>query len=346
MVRRGSHPRLSVILIVEGSPSYAMRALESIQNQDLYDLQIVIACRDVAPGVRHSLEVAAGRDIHIDLIDVEGGARDACLRAGFDASRGSNIAVMNADEWFAPHALAKMLDVACDGSADIVCPCVSLDRYDVHRERHSRVLDASGLAVEDRGSLGEGITQMVMNGLICQTSGVLYSRSVFEAPLQCDAAFGMIAFSAAAVSRAQCIMGCGDATFHAPAPSITVSFDPTMFTRLSDDAKALDDLVEAVVPTGDNSRLVLACQRFYYARLVACIENLCLSPHGVSSIERTARLRDMLEAARTRKMAAALKGDHRGLGLLFGPIASARPARCAMYTHLSAFFSRTGVKTA
>ena len=43
LVRRGSHPRLSVILIVEGSPSYAMRALESVQNQDLYDLQIVAA---------------------------------------------------------------------------------------------------------------------------------------------------------------------------------------------------------------------------------------------------------------------------------------------------------------
>ena len=74
LVRRGSHPRLSVILIVEGSPSYTMRALESIQNQDLYDLQIVVVCRGVVAGVRHSLEVAADRDIHIDLIDVEDSA--------------------------------------------------------------------------------------------------------------------------------------------------------------------------------------------------------------------------------------------------------------------------------
>ena len=91
MVRRGSHPRLSVILVVEGSPSYAMRALESVQNQDLYDLQIVVVFRDVAPGVRHSLEVAAGRDIHIDLIDVEDSARGACLKAGFAASRGLRV---------------------------------------------------------------------------------------------------------------------------------------------------------------------------------------------------------------------------------------------------------------
>ena len=83
---------------------------------------------------------------------------------------------------------------------------------------------------------------------------------------------------------------------------------------------------------------------FYFAGLVACIENFCLSPHGVSSIERSVRLRDMLEASRTRQMAAALSDNHRRLGLLFGPIARAKPARCVMYTHLAAFFNRTGAK--
>ena len=68
-----------MILVVEGSPSYAMRALESIQNQDLYDLQIVVVCRDAAPGVRHSLQVAADRDIHIELIGVTSRTRSAAL---------------------------------------------------------------------------------------------------------------------------------------------------------------------------------------------------------------------------------------------------------------------------
>ena len=180
MVRRGSHPRLSVILVVEGSPSYAMRALESVQNQDLYDLQIVVVFRDVAPGVRHSFEVAAGRDIHIDLIDVEDSAHGACLKAGFAASRGLQIVAMNADEWFAPQSLSKMVDVACDAAADMVIPTASLDRYDAHRERHSRVLDATSLTIDDRASLAAGLSQMISGGLIAQTSGVMYSRSLFE----------------------------------------------------------------------------------------------------------------------------------------------------------------------
>ena len=346
MVRRGSHPRLSVILIVEGSPSYAMRALESVQNQDLYDLQIVIVCRDVAPGVRHSLEVAAGRDIHIDLIDVEDSARGACLHAGFAASRGSQIVAMNADEWFAPQSLSKMVDLACDAAADMVIPTVSLDRYDAHRDRHSRILDASPIAIDGKSSMADGLPQLLLGGLIAQASGVMYSRSLFEACLSHDKAYRTVEFMAYALSQAQRVSGCGEACFHAVAPKLTDAFDPTMYARVSDDARALDELADSLSEAGNASQLKLAIQKFYFVGLVACIENLCLSPHGVSSIERSARMRDMLEAPRTRQMVAVLKDNHRGLGLLFGPIASAKPSRCVMYTHLAAFFNRTGVKTA
>lgn len=346
MVRRGSHPRLSVILVVEGSPSYAMRALESVQNQDLYDLQIVVVCRDVAPGVRHSLEVAAGRDIHIDLVDVEDSARGACLKAGFAASRGSQIVAMNADEWFAPQSLSKMVDVACDAAADMVIPTVSLDRYDAHRERHSSVLDAAPIAIGDNSSMAVGLPLVVSSGLIAQAFGVMYSRSLFDTCLLHEKAFRAVGFMACALSRAQRVSGCGNACFHTVAPKFTDAFDPAMFTGLSDDVRALDELAESLSDTGSVSQLRTASQKFYFAGLVACIENLCLSPHGVSSIERSARMRDMLEAPRTRQMAAALKDNHRGLGLLFGPIASAKPTRCVMYTHLAAFFNRTGVKTA
>ena len=121
----------------------------------------------------------------------------------------------------------------------------------------------------------------------------------------------------------------------AVAPKLTDAFDPTMYARVSDETRALDELADSLSEADSGGRLKLASQKFYFAGLVACIENLCLSPHGVSSIERSARMRDMLEAPRTRQMVAALKDNHRGLGLLFGPIASAKPARCVMCTHLS-----------
>ena len=286
MVRRGSHPRLSVILVVEGSPSYAMRALESIQNQDLYDLQIVVVCRDAAPGVRQSLQVAADRDIHIDLIDVEDAKRGACVRAGVDASRGSQIIAMSADEWFAPQSLSKMVDIACDTAADIVFPTVPLDRYDAHRERHSRVLDAAHISIDGKSSMVAGLTQLIFGGIVVQSAGVMFSRSLFEACLLCDKVFRTVGFMACALSRARCVSGCGDACLHEAAPKLTDAFDPTMYAKVSDDARALDELADSLSEADSGGRLKLASQKFYFAGLVACIENLCLRKHGVSSIER------------------------------------------------------------
>ena len=266
MVRRGSHPRLSVILIVEGSPSYAMRALESVQNQDLLRLQLSSFAAASVAGVRYSLEVAADRDIHIDLIDVEDSAW-RLLRAGFAASRGSQIIAMNANEWFAPQSLSQMVESSCDASADIVFPSVSLDRYDAHRERHSRVLDAA--SVSGDGDQAACLTQLVSCGLIRQTSGVLYDRTLFEACLAHGDAFRTVSFLTFALSQAKRVSGCGRARFHAVAPSITETFDPTMFARLSDDIGALDRLADSLAVAGGSDQLKLVCQRYYYAGLVA-----------------------------------------------------------------------------
>ena len=174
---------------------------------------------------------------------------------------------------------------------------------------------------------------------------MLYDRTLFEACLAHGDAFRTVSFLTFALSQAKSVSGCGRARFHAVASSITETFDPTMFARLSDDIGALDRLADSLAVGGGSDQLKLVCQRYYYTGLVACIENLCLSPHGVSSIERSARLHDMLDAQRTRQMVVALKGNHRGLGLLYGSIASAKPMRCALYTHLAAFFNRSGART-
>lgn len=77
---------------------------------------------------------------------------------------------MNADEWFAPQSLSKMVNIACDSTADIVLPTVSLDRYDAHRERHSRVLDAAHISIDSKSSMVAGLPQLILGGLVVRAS--------------------------------------------------------------------------------------------------------------------------------------------------------------------------------
>ena len=94
--------------------------------------------------------------------------------------------------------------------------------------------------------ISAGLSQLILGGLVAQTAGVMYSRSLFEACLLCDKVFRTVGFMACALSRAQCVSGCGDACFHAAAPKLTDAFDPTMYAKVSDDIRALDELADSL----------------------------------------------------------------------------------------------------
>ena len=118
--------------------------------------------------------------------------------------------------------------------------------YKRQRERHSRVLDAASIVIEDKSSMVAGLPQLILGGLVAQVSGVMYSRPLFEACLLCDKAFRTVGFMACALSQAQRASGCGDACFHAVAPKLTDAFDPTMYAKVSDDTRALVELADSL----------------------------------------------------------------------------------------------------
>lgn len=95
-----------------------------------------------------------------------------------------------------------MVDIACDTAADIVFPTVSLDRYDAHRERHSRVLDATHISIDSKSSMVAGLPQLILGGLVVQTSGVMYSRPLFEACLSHGKAYRTVEFMVCALAGA------------------------------------------------------------------------------------------------------------------------------------------------
>lgn len=338
MRRRATAPRLTVVLAVEGAPEYASRAIESIQAQDIHDIQFVIVKGDVAPGIEHSLQMVADRDIHVDLVDAQGAGLAGCFETGFDAARGDYLAFMQAADWFAPQALERCLGLAVEHDADIVFPCISFDRYDIHRERHSRVVGEASFVLSGRDELRDGVSGLVSSGLVAQSTGVLFKHTVLTALGASSAEPSQLGLVARAYALSQTVCADSDAVFHTSAASIADSFDPAMFGRACADAKSLHGLLEAfgLDSASDASR---ACDTVFYGALVACIENLCLSPHSVSSIERNARLKDMLDATRTREMVAALKPVHRELGIMFQPIAAAKPLSCIMRTHVADFLN-------
>ena len=338
MRRRATVPRLTVVLAVEGAPEYVSRAIESVQGQDIHDIQFVIVASDVAPGVAHSLSTFAERDIHIDLIDADGSGVYAALQTGFSAARGAYVVFMRAYDWFAPKALADCLELALDHEADIVFPTVSLDRYDVHRERHSRLVGEESFAFSGHGELQRGLSTLIESGLVTRATGVLFRHEVLDGLAMSATTPSELGLTCCAIAGSKTVCGDSHSIFHTSIEPLTDAFDPSMFSRACADAQSLKGLLESfdVDASSDTAR---ACERVVYRALVACIENLCLSPHSISSIERNARIKDMLGATRTREMVASLKSVHRDLGIMFPPIAAAKPLSCIMRSHVADFLN-------
>lgn len=344
MTRRAAVPRISVILVLEGASQYVVRAIESVQGQNIHDLQLIVSYRDVAPGVAHSLQLVADRDIHIDLMPDAGADLAECAAAALDRARGSHVMLMRDFEWFAPDALENMLSRAQETGADIVFPSVSYDRYDIHRERHSHVASLGSVSLVGRDALRNEFSRVVESGLVGQVTGALVRRDLWERfPRVYDvSSLGAMCHF---LGLSGCIAGEEQAVFHTSAPSIAETFDPMMFSRACLEAEELDGLLRQL-GLDDSPEAVLACGRVYYDQLVSCIENLCLSPHSISSIERNARLRDMLDSDRTRRVVASLKMTRKGLGMMFKPIESGRVFSCVLRSHLADFLNLSMNKTA
>lgn len=335
---------MTVVLAVEGAPEYVSRAIESVQAQDIHDLQFVIVEGDVAPGVAHALENVADRDIHVDLLKSVDAGLSGCFERGFEAARGRYIVFMRASDWFAPKSLERCLNLALDHEADIVFPSVSFDRYDIHHERHSRMVGEGSFSYSGRDELRDGLCDLIASGRIAQSTGVVFNRSMLDALGASSTEPSQLGLVARAYAIAQTVCAEGEAVFHTPAMAIADSFDPAMFSRACADAKTLQSLLDTF-DLDVASDAGCACETAFFGALVACIENLCLSPHSISSIERNARLRDMLDSSRTREMVAALKSQRRNLGFMFQPIASARPRSCIMRSHVADFLNLSMNKT-
>lgn len=269
----------------------------------------------------------------------------ACVRAGVSAARGSRIAFMRDDDWYGPAALSRMLDRAIQADADIVFPQVMRDRYDSHHERHSRVVSLGNSAFSNHDELAQGVGRIVSSDMISCSRGPLVARELFEASLESATSLEGVGLMAGALLQARSALSFEDAAFHTPADPIAETFDPSMFSRACEDLSTLKSLLKAF---GNNAGAdaSVACERRFYDCLVAAIENLCLSPRSVSSIERNARLRDMLQSDSTRAAVAALTPLSKELGPMWKPISSVRPLSCVVRAHLADFLNLSVNKTA
>jgi succinoglycan biosynthesis protein ExoO len=113
------NPIISVIIPAYNTEAYIERAIRSILNQTLKNLEIIIvddASTDSTFQVAEAIEDPRIKLIHCEQNIGAGGARNLALKE----AKGEWIAVLDSDDWYAPNRLERLLEAAIYHGADMI----------------------------------------------------------------------------------------------------------------------------------------------------------------------------------------------------------------------------------
>lgn len=331
-------PSVSVVMAVRDAETTLSRAVESVLGQEFDDVQLVLVVLPSADGTRAMCDRIAGRDFRCDVIEAEDDDVAAACDLGMDAARGTYLIFMGQADWLGVQTLERLVALASAHDLELAAPVLSLDTTNTHGERVSH-LDhiASGVFLSKQEVRDEARHFIEADGFGTLRGKLLKRTRVDALGLRLGLAQGSMDFLISYLEDIERLGIAQDAIYHVPQPTrIPAELRGNAFEHCERDHELLLGLA-AHWGREDDDELMEAIHRRHLRRLIGCIDRVC-AQRSVSSIERSARLRDMIGAPSTQRTIAALRNArhvHREFGLMFEYIARRNVWACCVGARLS-----------
>jgi len=115
-------PTVSVIIAAYNCRATIGKAIESVCNQTLRDIEIIVADDASTDGTYDLVKSLADVDKRIKLMKLpQNGGPGVARNAAINAAVGEWIAVLDADDWYETNRLDNLLNAAKQLNADLVC---------------------------------------------------------------------------------------------------------------------------------------------------------------------------------------------------------------------------------
>ena len=113
-------PKISIIVPVYNVEKYLKKCLDSIINQTLADIEIIIVNDESPDNSQEIIEEYAVIDKRIKVINRKNGGLSMARNSGMSVATGEYIGFVDSDDWVEIEMFEKMYDLASKHSADIV----------------------------------------------------------------------------------------------------------------------------------------------------------------------------------------------------------------------------------
>ncbi len=119
-------PLVSVLMAVHDAEGCVRRAVESIQNQSLRELELIVVDAGSKDSTARIVEALAERDLRIELVRADTCSRQEALDVALERASGRRLLVLDADGFARPTMLADLVGRAEARSLELVIGGVEL----------------------------------------------------------------------------------------------------------------------------------------------------------------------------------------------------------------------------
>ena len=124
-----NNPKVSVIMPVYNVDRFVARAIESMRNQTLEDIEVLVVDDGSTDRSGEVVDHIAERDIRLEVFHTENQGAPAARNLALDHAHGTYVYFMDADDWAEPSMLADMVSLAESHDLELVIAGFHIDTF-------------------------------------------------------------------------------------------------------------------------------------------------------------------------------------------------------------------------
>lgn len=172
-------PLISVIVPVYNVKKYLPTCLNSICNQTLQSLEIILVDDGSTDGSSSIVDKYAAKDNRIKVVHKRSGNPGATRNVGLELVTGEYLSFVDSDDWIEPDMYENLYQTARITQADLVVTGVSVEFIRDKRVMHQQITNAD--TIEDPDMLLDLFFQLMEKNLFAYSYNKLYRTNMLKA---------------------------------------------------------------------------------------------------------------------------------------------------------------------
>ena len=337
-------PVVSVLMVAHDAEGSVRRAVESIQNQSLRDLELIVVDAGSTDATARIVEAVAERDLRVELVRADACARQEALDVALERAGGRYVVVADADGYARADMLSDLVSLAEERALELVVGGIGLGLVGAGGRTTEVELSSDAAVFPTQHDFRASAWRLFATGELLPASAKLFRLErvrelglSFVSNVPFDHIF--VIDYLRDVERVGVLDGVCYRVERLIAPFERRFARPEGYRLMEGEHAALIALYRHWGLEGDAASMEMLQSR-YLERLVACVEGVCGGASGISSAEQRRTVGRIIGTAQAQLAASVAHPESNAARSMLAPIRSHNVTLVCAQARLLSLFRR------